>query len=396
MMQRPITALFALTLAACGAASHGSTLPTTGDAISMEEMRIVASAGSGGEVVFDSYDAGQLFEAGTRLLQRGECREAVEQFYDRIIAEFPASRYAAPALYNSGLCLHEGGELEASVPYYEGVLETAPQGRDARHAALQLSQVLIGLERWEPALALVDRVLLREDLQEPERLEGLARRAQALLGLERFDAAGRQARNALSYYRMQERRAAIAEPYFAAAANYVLAESMRMTSETMELPPGSAEEQHTVLDARARLLLNAQREYFNTIRHTDAEWAAAAGYRIGSMYDRFWHSLMGSPIPPPSRTLAEADVPVYEEEYRSELARHIRPLLRHAIRYWELTLLMVERTGVQTDWSARTQTELERMRGLLLEQTDPIAEEDTPAEPSSDVPEDTSTEDSGV
>ncbi len=362
----------------------------------MEEMRIVASNGAGGEVVFDSYDAGQLFERGTRLLADGQCREAVERFYDRIIAEFPASRYIGPASYNSGLCLHEGGELEASVPYYEGVLEHAPRSRDARHAALQLSQVLIGLERWEAALSVVDRVLLREDLEEPERLEGLARRAQALLGLERFEDAGRQARNALSYYRMQQRRAAIADPYFAAAANYVLAESMRMRSETMDLPPGSAEEQHAVLDRRARLVLDAQREYFNTIRHTDAEWAAAAGYRIGAMYDHLWHALMRSPIPPPTRQLDDEAVPVYEDEYRSELARHIRPLLRHAIRYWELTLLMVERTGVQTDWSTRTRSELERMRGLILEQTDPVAEDDAPAAPPADAPGGADTEDSGA
>lgn len=372
-MNRRLVALTALSLTACGASAHRSTVPGPGEVVTLEEMRIVARS-EGGEVVFDSYDAGQLFERGTRLLSEGRCRDAIEQYYERIVREFGSSRYVGPALYNSGLCLHEGGELEAAIPHYQGVLDRVPGSRDARHAALQLSKVLVDLERWEPALAIADRLLLREDLDAPERLEGLARRAQALLGLERLDDAERQARNTLSYFRMQERRAAVADPYFAAAANYVLAETIRLRAERMDLPAGTAEQQHEVLDVRARLVLDAQREYFNTIRHTDARWAAAAGYRIGSMYDQLWHSLMRAPIPPPSRVLSAESMPIYQSEYRSELARHIRPLLRHAIRYWELTLLMVERTGVQTDWAERTRTELERMRALILQETDPDVE----------------------
>jgi len=379
-MSRFTLSLGALCLVACGAGAHRSTVPSSEDVVTMEEVRIVAST-SGDETTFDSYDAGMLFERGTELLGEGQCRDAVEQYYDRILEEFPSSRYVAPAMYNAGLCLHEGGELAESVPYYERAIERAPEGRDGRHASLQLAQVLVNLERWEPALAIADQILLREDLQEPERLEALSRRAQALLGLDRLEDAERQARNALSYYRRQQERAAIPDPYFAGAANYVLAETMRRRSEDIALPTGTAQEQHEVLDQRARLLLDAQREYFNTIRHTDAHWAAAAGYRIGAMYDQLYHSLMRAPIPPPNREIDESAMPIYEEEYRAELARHIRPLLRHAIRYWELTLLMVERTGVRTDWTTRTRGDLERMRGLLLEQTDPVVEEDTSDDP---------------
>ena len=117
-------------------------------------------------------------------------------------------------------------------------------------------------------------------------------------------------------------------------------------------------------------MLDAQREYFSTIRFTDAHWAAASGYRIGSMYDRLWHALMEAPIPPPTVEMNDATQAIYREEYRAELARHIRPLIRHAIRYWEMTLLMVERTGVRTEWSERTRGDLDRMRALLLQDGD--------------------------
>lgn len=373
--------LLALTLAACGGAAVRTTTPD--DVVEMEEMRIVASR-SGGELVFDSYDAGQLFERGTRLLQEGRCREAVTTYYDRIAAEFPTSRFLAPAMYNAGLCLHEGGELEASIPYYRRVLDAAAATRDGKHASLQLAQVLVTLERWEEARDLADRVLRREDLSSAERLEALARRAQALLGLEQLDEAERQARDALSYYRTRRGDEEIHDPYFAAAANYVLAETIRLRSEAIALPAADAHAQHAVLDSRARLVLDAQREYFSTIRFTDAHWAAAAGYRIGSMYDRLWHALMEAPIPPPTVQMNAATRALYEQEYRAELARHIQPLLRHAIRYWELTLMMVERTGVRTEWAERARGDLERMRALLLQhhgtQADPEPAAEDPTE----------------
>jgi len=366
-MSTRLTILLALVLSACGGAAPRPSTPN--EVVAMEEMRIVASRNAG-ELVFDSYDAGQLFERGTRLLNEGQCREAVERFYDRIAAEFPTSRYLAPAMYNAGLCLQQGGELEAAIPYYQRVLDAAADSRDGKHASLQLSGVLIGLERWEDARALAERILLREDLSSAERLESLARRAQALLGLERFDDAERQARDALSFYRTRRGDEMIDEPYFAAAANFVLAETMRLRSEGIALPAADAHAQHAVLDARARLVLDAQREYFSTIRFTDAHWAAASGYRIGSMYDRLWHALMEAPIPPPTVEMNDATHAIYRDEYRAELARHIRPLIRHAIRYWEMTLLMVERTGVRTEWTERTRGDLDRMRALLLQGDD--------------------------
>jgi hypothetical protein len=129
----------------------------------------------------------------------------------------------------------------------------------------------------------------------------------------------------------------------------------------MAFPDTTEQEQRAVLVRRAELLLEAQREYFNTMRFTNAHWAAAAGHRLGAMYDSLWHAIMAAPVP---ATLSAAAKDVYPQE----LAKLIKPLLRHAVRYWELTLMMVERTGVQTDWAKQTRADLERTRALLLSQ----------------------------
>jgi len=149
----------------------------------------------------------------------------------------------------------------------------------------------------------------------------------------------------------------------------VLAETIRTRSEALSLPDADVARQREVLERRAELLLEAQRAYFDTIRLTDARWAAAAGYRIGSMYRNLFRALTEAPVPPPSRELAPEAIDLYRREYRSQLAERIRPLIRHAIRYWELTLLMVERTGVESaarHWVDRTRAELEEARRLLL------------------------------
>jgi tetratricopeptide (TPR) repeat protein len=324
----------------------------------MEALRIVAKHDEAGGYSFDAYDAEDLFARANAALDAGKCQEAVP-LYDRLLEEFPASHYASAALYNAGLCLAELGQKEPALAHFERLISELPESPDLKHAAFQAGHLHVALERWDGALARADGLLTRTDLDAPERVEAMAIRAQALLGLKRNTEAHDQADQALSYYRI--RAAELTDPYYVAAANFVLAETLRLSGEGLAFPDTNQEEQKAVLVKRAQILLDAQRAYFDTIRHTNAHWAAAAGHRIGKMYDTLWHDLMAAPVP---ATLS----PGAKELYPQELAKLVKPLLRHAIRYWELTLMMIERTGVRTEWSAATRADLERTRALLLEQ----------------------------
>ena len=126
----------------------------------------------------------------------------------------------------------------------------------------------------------------------------------------------------------------------------MLAETFRQREQQLAFPEG-LEPQKQVLLQRAELLLEAQREYFNTISLNNLDnyyWAAASGYRIGHMYDELWQAVMSAPVP--------AHLPPEGHAiYRDELAKLIKPLIRHAIRYWELTEMFIERTGMQTPWA---------------------------------------------
>jgi len=342
-----------------GCASRGAHPRDPSQVIDMNAMRIVARADGRGGYEFTSYDAPDLFDEANRELDAGRCPQAVA-LYDRIVTEFSDSSYVSPALYNGGLCLAQSGESEGALDRFHTLLETRPDSPDVRHASFQAGHLSVELERWTEAQAHAERLLTDSTLPPDERLEAMAIRAQALTGEGELESAAEQARQGLQYYRIHG-SSVMPDEYFAAALNFTLAETIRLTADRMKFPDTTQEEQRAVLVRRAELLLEAQRTYFDTIHHTNAHWAAAAGHRIGGLYDTLWHDLMESPVP---QHLSDGAKGVYHEE----LAKLIKPLLRHAIRYWELTMMMIERTGVETPWAARTRGDLERTRALLVEQ----------------------------
>jgi len=352
-------ALLVLLVVGCGASS--SSVRT----VRVEETRVIAVRGQGGETEVQVLSADVLFDEGNTHLRAGRCLDAVER-YDVLVREFPSSRYVSPALYNAGLCLQEARAWEPSVAHYQQLLELRPGSSDEKHARLQLAEGLETLERWEPALENAERTLGRDDLSSAERLEALARRARAVLGQGRNEDAARLAREAISYYRTRSGDEVIRDEYFAAMSSYVLAETIRLRAEALTFPEGSVLEQHDVLDRRAALLLEAQRAYFDAIRMTNAHWAAASGYRIGAMYRAFFDAITQASVPPPPRPMTDEQLALYRDSYRGQLRDRVLPLVRHAIRYWELTLTMVERTGVESEWTARVREDLERTRSMVL------------------------------
>lgn len=368
--------------------------PTTPgrDVVTMEPMRITAERDGDGHVV-TAYDAEDLFTQATEHLNAQRCDEAVA-LYDQLVAEFADSRYASAALYNAALCLQAQGEFAGAADRYQALRQQMPDSPDYKDASFQYAEVLVQLERFEEVVTVADALLADSALSQDERIEGMARRAQGLLGLQRVDDAQNYARSILMYFRTRTTPEAVADEFFVAAANYVLAETHRIKAQAMEFPPG-LEPQKKVLVQRAEMLLEAQREYFNTMRFTNLDnfhWSSASLYRIGHMYDELWHAVMAAP--PPSHLPPEG-----VEVYRLELAKLIKPLMRHAIRYWEMTLLYFDDKGVKNKWTEQTKEDLARVRALMLEQPpgpgglpaatqpEPATDDAPPAEPPRNQPQ---------
>src|SRR5207302_2020203 len=65
------------------------------------------------------------------------------------------------------------------------------------------------------------------------------------------------------------------------------------------------------LELKAEFLLSAQGHYLRCIRRGDGEWATAAGYRIGEMYEELYEQLINAPLP---RGLDEQQSALYRQQ----------------------------------------------------------------------------------
>jgi hypothetical protein len=153
--------------------------------------------------------------------------------------------------------------------------------------------------------------------------------------------------------------------YFVAAANFVLAETVRLNFDEAPIPPGDIATQRRALDVRAAHLLEAQRLYFDTMRWSEPFWTSRGGLPDRLPVRPLLPVHPGGPGAPASEPLAGVELADYEQTYREALTQYVEPLLRHSIRYWELTLQMIERTGVDTEWRARIEADLTRVREQL-------------------------------
>ncbi|MEM8610095.1 MAG: hypothetical protein AAGF92_23585 [Myxococcota bacterium] len=311
-------------------------------------------------------DARAAFRDALGQLRAGRCEEAVASF-DAVAERFADSRYVSASLYNAGLCLQRLEQWGASATRYERILEVRPGSPDTKHTRFQLAFLYLETQRFSEALEVSEMLEAHTGLTSDERSEIMARRAEALLGLERLDESAAAADEALHFYRSRTGDARVRDPFFAASAAYTLAETFRLRSEAVVIPEADVESQREVLESRAALLLRAQRGYFDAMAFGDPYWSSASGYRIGALYDGFWDAITQAPVPPPRQPLEGEALALHRRAYRARLAELARPLVRHAIRYWELTLAMVERTGVHSEWTDRIREDLARARKRMAE-----------------------------
>jgi len=316
---------------------------------------MVITAGPPQEGALGELDDATLFDVGTRSFQAGDFEKAALHF-DRLWSSFPASFLRGPALWNAGLAherlSHDALALERFVKYSELKNEPEAQLHAARAefrlklfpaAARRLHELAArpGLPALMKAAAIVQEGVCR--------IEGGARAEGEIL-----------LREALEIY--QNDREEPVDPVLPAQAEFWLGEAFRGTFREQKLDPLSMDAKGLAdaLERKAQFLLSAQGHYLRSIRRGDGEWATAAGYRIGEMYEQFHDQLLEAPLP---RGLT-AD---QRELYQKELRNKVRNLIEKAIRIYEQTLATAERVGAQSGYLEKTQAALERLRKLLLD-----------------------------
>ncbi len=354
--------------------AHSHNAAPREQSVSMEPM--IFQARPDGHV--ETVDAASLFDkAGVAYGQKDF--DAALALFDRVVRDWPDSRYVVPSLYNAGLSLEAKGDLAAAADRYRRITVEHPDAKDAIDAWYRLGFVQAQAKNWPAAVETYAQILARKDLGLGDRLEALARRGVAQFNAHDVIAAEHTFRDELAYFHAHETEERLDSDFFVAMGAYYLGECAH--EQYRALPVRLPEKQLARdLEAKARMLLVAQSRFLDAMRVNNAEWATAAGFQIGSLYREFYDDLVGAPVPP--QLTGEA-----RDVYLDEVRKQVKTLLQKAVTIHEKNVLMGERLGEKNEWVRRSNEQMEQLKKLLLPGPLPApAPSDTTAPPEPEKP----------
>ena len=325
----------------------------------MEPMKISAVKGADGTHI-ETFDATELFEQAGAALSEKRFDDAI-RIYDRLLKEFDDARYKKAAFYNMGLAFQGKKDWAGAIERFRVLIDGYPDTEDAKDALFQTGASYAELENWPVSAQTFARILDRKDLSADDRIEALGRRGFAQFNLKDLETAERTFRSALAYFLQIERDERLQTDFYLGLCKYHLAQipHERFRAAPLRLP----ERQMALdMDEKARLLLQAQRQYIETINLRNPQWASAAGFQVGSLYEEFYDAFIHAPIPPELKGPTQTEK---REIYFDELRKKIRVLLEKASRWNEQNLLMIERLGLDNEWREKSKLAYAKLQKLL-------------------------------
>lgn len=395
----PLPALAAaLLLAGCAAARPGPTAPCAAaglpcGAAPPGEGAGPAAASAPADLAFEAEPvlvtpldlelAGkndeELFAIGQAAFSAGDLPRAAAAF-GRLADLFPSSRHEATALYDAGLAHQRLGQWPQAEARYQRLVRRY-EGPDAVDAAFKLAECRYQQADLPGARDLLDALARRADLGSGDHLRALAQRGVVELELGRTEEAEQTLRLAVSSWKQASETERL-DDYYPSQAQFYLGEVYRAHFLAVRLDPSTGGEEKLArdLEDKASLLLSAQGHYLRAIRMGHPDWAVAAGFRIGELYDALHAALVEAPLPPGLDAEETA-------AYRDELKRKVRVLVTKAIAIYEQTLAVAGRSRLQDNrFVAETQASLDRMKRALLEVPPDLAPPPEPPLPADAVP----------
>ena len=377
-------------LAACaGKGKNDVTVVPPGapvEQIEMDPIKIAAVKGPDGTHL-ETYDVTELFERAGAELSAKHPAEAARD-YDLLFKEFPDTRFTKAALYNGGLAYEGTKDWQTAIARFQRLVAEHADSSDAKDAQFQIGACYAEMGNWPASATTFAQILERKDLNADDKIEAMGRRGFAQFQLKDLDTAERTFQSAIYYFNSIASQERLETDFYLGLVRYHLGEipHERFRAVPLRLP----EKQMGIdMEDKARLLLAAQRQYIETIKIGNPQWAAASGYQIGSLYEEFYDSFIHAPIP--GELLGEANQEK-REVYYEELRKRIRILLEKALRTHEQNLLMLERLGVQNEWRDKSKLAFAKLQRLLdpsykFEFADPTtAGSETPVPPPPPAP----------
>jgi tetratricopeptide (TPR) repeat protein len=358
-------------LAACaGKAKNDVTVVPPGahvEQIEMDPIKIAAVKGPDGTHL-ETYDITELFERAGAALSDKRPADAARD-YDQLLKEFPDTRYTKAALYNAGLAYEGLKDWQTAITRFQKLASEHADSSDAKDALFQIGACYAELQNWPTSATTFAQILERKDLNADDKIEALGRRGYAQFQLRDFDTAERTFQSAIYYFNSIASEERLETDFYLGLVRYQLGEITheRFRAVQLVLPEKASldtvdKKALGILNDKAKLLLAAQRQYIETIKLGNPQWASAAGYQIGSLYEELYDAFVHAPVP--GELLGEANREK-RDVYYDELRKEIRILLEKSIRTHEQNLLMLERLGVQNEWRDKSKLAFAKLQKML-------------------------------
>ncbi len=302
----------------------------------------------------------ELFAIGTAAFGAGDYARAAAAFV-RIADVHPQSGHAATALFDAGLAYQRLEQWRLALERFRAFVK-AYEGPDAVDAEFRVAQCLYHLDDLAAARELLRALADRPGLATELRVRALAERGVVELEAGLGEEAERTLQLALQAWRAGSEEERLDE-WHAAQAQFYLGEVYREWFRAIPLVPKGADEAELAkaLENKAQMLLTAQGHYIRAIRMQNEQWAVAAGFRCGELYDELRKQMLEAPLPP---ELTEEEAAAYREI----LVQRLRILAEKAIVAYEQTLALAARARVEDNrFLEPTRKALEQMRAVLAE-----------------------------
>jgi tetratricopeptide (TPR) repeat protein len=304
--------------------------------------------------------AKELLARGERALLAQKWQEAVDAF-EALLAGDPASADNPQILYDLAIAYEGLGDRQKARARYREVVRRFPTDANARSALAREVSLDAYLEDWTALGEVGEQILARKDIEVADKMLGLGARGLSRITAGDDAGASRDVNDGLDLVEETHFGATGQLPVAAAMLKYAQGEIRKAHSEKITLNPPPPDFV-LKLEARCRLLLDAQSSYADAIRSVDLHWAAMSGYRVGEMYRALHQHLMM--IPPTAKAKTESDKQLF---YGIMHVRY-RALLDKGLEMMKRTLALGDRTGVATGWMKRADAAKEEMERALEEE----------------------------
>ena len=308
------------------------------------------------------YDSVQLFFLARDAGRRRDYQRAI-QFYERLLSDFPESRYVHDARFNIGLALELLGRHDEAAKHFSAIAaeESLIEGGKYRFwvdAVLRWSVNLTQLERWDSVLEVYQSLIDHPRVGRGDKFEASVGIGIVYHELKQIEEAERTLVEALKLSRMYSRtggfdnRGLISEAAFRlgqiSEARY-LEVQLRLDSPTLR------EE----FELKCERLLETQKRYLDAVRHGEPYAMAMAGLRLGGLYENLYDTLVNLEVP---EGLEFDEAEVYVEEIRLR----VNVLVKKALRIYGKALKVGRRDPDAKVWIAKLETGIRRLESIYV------------------------------